>query len=105
MDDHEPQREDERTDGSCGPEDPTQRACALVVAGRSTHEDPGMVEATQDRECPEQQREQGHEGHEDAEADAARQVVSLRAEPQARERDRTPAEQAAERDPREQQAG
>ena len=42
---------------------------------------------------------------EDAEADAAREVVDLRADPQAGERDRPPAEQAQQRHRREQQAG
>ena len=45
------------------------------------------------------------EGDEDAEADAAREVVDLRADPQAGERDRPPAEQAEDDHRAEQDAG
>ena len=45
------------------------------------------------------------EGDEDAEADAAGEVVDLRADPQAGERDRSPAEQADDDHPGQQRAG
>ena len=57
------------------------------------------------RKGTEQQHEQGDEGHQDAQADAPREVVGLRAQPQAGDRDGSPAEQADEGHGRQQQAG
>ena len=79
-------------------------ARALVVPGGAAYEDPGVVQPPQQRERAEQQHEQRDERDQDADSDAPREVVGLRAEPQAGDRDGAPAEQAAEGDRGEQQA-
>jgi hypothetical protein len=43
MDDEEPERERDPTDRRGAPEDPDHRSDALVVTGRATNEDPGMI--------------------------------------------------------------
>src|ERR1019366_9551851 len=88
-----------------GGEHPSQYAGALIVTGRAPHEDPCLIETAQDRERSEQEHEQPDEGDQDAEADAARQIVHLRADPQAGEWDRAPAEQAEDDHRGEQGAG
>src|SRR5258708_18341910 len=77
VDDEEPEREDGPAENRRGAEDLAHHARALVTAGGTADEDPGIVHALQQRQRPEQQREQRSEGDEDAEADAARQVVDL----------------------------
>src|SRR5271155_361223 len=75
VDDQEPEREDHGTDRRGGSEDPSQYPRALVVPGCTTHKDPCLIETTQDRERPEQEREQPDERNENAEGNAAREIV------------------------------
>src|ERR1700722_6814472 len=98
VDDDEPDREDDPADGCRNGEDPAQRSAALIVPGGSTDENPGVVQTFQDGEGPEEQEEEPGEGDEDPQADAAREVVGLGAQPQAGDGDWTPAEQADEGD-------
>src|SRR5262249_37779483 len=81
VDDYEPNQKDARADDRGDRKDAAQRTGALVVAGRPAHEDPCLVQTPQERECPEQERKQPDERHEDAEADAAGEIVDLRADP------------------------
>jgi hypothetical protein len=43
MDDEEPECEGDPTDHGGAPKDPDHRSGALVVTGRATNEDPGMI--------------------------------------------------------------
>src|ERR1039458_2612551 len=105
VDDQEPEREAEGADDGGDRERPPQGTGALVVAGGAAHEDPCLVQTAQDRERPEEQHGQSEKRGEDPEADAAREIVGLGADPQARQGNGSPAEQAQDDHPREQNAG
>ena len=83
-----------RADDGGDPEDAAERAGALVVAGRAAHEDPGLSSRRSTESAPNSSTNSADERDENADADAAREVIGLRAEPQTGDRNRAPAEQA-----------